>query len=122
MSYPVIQKKGFALAPYLGVAHVRYLAHFDYQGGNEAFDVRTNPWGVGGGARLSFMLSKKIMLILNGGIDYFFKSKISAHGNFYNPSGVDDNPRAPYTYTDADEAIKQPALNPKITLSIAFRL
>jgi len=121
-SYPVVQKKRFTLAPFLGVAHVRYLAHFDYQGGNEAFNVTTNPWGVGGGVRFSFQLSKNTMLILNGGLDYFFESQISAHGNFYNPDGVDDNPRDPYVYADADESIKQPVWNPKITLSIAFRL
>ena len=121
-SYRVLQAKGLNIDAYAGVAHARYLAHFDYQGGNEAFDVVTNPWGATLGARVYFFLSRQLMLTLNGGVEYYFPDKISAHGNFYNPNGQDDNPRAPYTYADADAAIEQPTFSPRVSLTLSFRL
>lgn len=121
-SYPVYEQKGMDISAYLGVAHARYIAHFNYQGGNEAFDISSNPWGLGFGARANFSLSPSLMIIANAGFEYYFPDRISAHGNFYNPDATDDNPRAPYVYSDADGAIEQPVFIPRITLAIAFRL
>lgn len=121
-SYRFFQKKTLNVDGYFGVAHVRHLAHFDYQGGNEAFDVATNPWGLTLGARVYFMLTRSLMLTANAGIEYYFPDRIGAHGTFYNPNGQDDAPRAPYTYADADAAINQPLWNPRLTLAISFRL
>jgi len=121
-SYQVHRKKGLTIAPYLGVVHDRYLAHFDYQGGNEAFDVTNNPWGIGAGARFSISPSRKLILSLVLGAEYFFPSQIKAHGTFYNPDGQDDSPRQDYTYTDADNVIEQPTWSGRFTLTLSFKL
>jgi len=122
LSYQVYRKKGLTISPYLGVAHDRYLAHFDYQGGNEAFDVASNPWGVGAGARFSISPSRNLMLSLILGAEYFFPTQIKAHGTFYNPNGEDDSPRNDYTYSDADDAIEQPNWNGRFVLTLSFRI
>jgi hypothetical protein len=121
-SYPLYNKKGIILNAFLGIANARHLAHFDYQGGNEAFDVTTNPFGFGLGVRGYLFVSKSIILNLTAGLEYFLPDRITAHGNFYNPNGQDDNPRNDYTYASADNAIYQPTFNPRILVSLGFRL
>lgn len=87
-----------------------YQAHFAFVGNNEAFAVKSAPFGVGlgGNMRLRFRDSRS-SLILKGGVEYFPKTLIDAHGTFYyTPDGQDDNPRNAYTYEDADAAVNQP--------------
>ncbi len=122
ISYPVINKTDFVVRLYGGARYVRYTAHFDYQGGNEAFDVTTNPWGLGLGLRLEAPLSAKYTIGLDLGYDYYFSGTITGHGNFYNPSNEDDNPRNDYTYSDADDSVNQPRHSPKGILYIQYRL
>jgi len=122
ISYRIKNKKDFRFAPYIGVRYVAYKAFFDYQGGNEAFDVYSSPWGITLGARIELPLSRRLYVGLNGGGEYYIPAQIKAHGTFYNPSGVDDNPRAPYTYKDADTSVRQPSLTVKGVVTIGFRL
>ncbi len=122
LSYKIITKSDLSVSMYGGARYVRYKAHFNYQGGNEAFDVYNHTWGMGGGLRLDLKLSSKISFEINSGLDYFFPSMLIGHGNFYSPDGVDDNPRNDYTYTDADNAINQPDTNPKIFVSLKYHL
>jgi hypothetical protein len=121
-SYPILKKNNLHLLGYVGASHVRHLANFDYVGGNEKFDVTTNPWGLSGGVRLGFFLTPTVLLSINGGVEFLFLDTISAHGNFYNPDGEDDNPRNDYTYDDADAAIYQPFVSPKIKIELLFKL
>ncbi len=122
ISLPVYRKKDFIIRAYGGARYVKYTAHFDYQGGNEAFDVYSNPWGVGLGLRMELPFSQNYTVGLDLGLDYYIPDTLSGHGNFYNPSNEDDNPRDDYTYSDADNAVNQPKYSPKAVLYIQYRL
>lgn len=122
LGYEFIAKSDIGLSAYAGARHARYKAHFNYQGGNEAFDVYNNSWGFGGGVRLALKLNSKLSFCLNTGVDYFFPAQLVGHGNFYDPEGIDDNPRNDYTYTDADNAINQPDTNAKVLVSFVVAL
>ncbi|MBN2657579.1 MAG: hypothetical protein JXR86_11010 [Spirochaetales bacterium] len=99
-----------------------YEAHFSFIGNNESFSVKTTTWGVGlsGGLRMKFSRSRT-SLSVKAGLEFFPKTRIDAHGTYYyNPDGLDDNPRQDYIYGDADEAINQPFLRPSVQVGILF--
>jgi hypothetical protein len=121
-SYPVLTKQDFVVRAYGGARYVRYTAHFDYQGGNEAFDVYSNPWGVGLGLRMELPFSTNYRMGLDLGFDYYIPNTLRGHGNFYNPTNDDDNPRDDYTYSDADNAVNQPKYSPRAVLYIQYLL
>jgi hypothetical protein len=122
VSLPVYKKSDFVVRAYGGARYVKYTAHFDYQGGNEAFDVSSNPWGVGLGLRMELPFSINYRVGLDLGFDYYIPNTLEGHGNFYNPTNEDDNPRDDYTYSDADDAVEQPKYSPKVVLYIQYRL
>ncbi len=106
---------------FVGARHANYTAHFEYIGGNETFDVNSNPWGFGGGLETAFALSPRVNMIVTGGIDYYFRSLLSGHDTYYRPNGDDLNEKEDFTYKDADEAIAQPSLNTRLMLGLAYR-
>ncbi|MCK5125592.1 MAG: hypothetical protein KAR42_05000 [candidate division Zixibacteria bacterium] len=103
-----------------GPRHARFVSNFKYIGGNEDFDVKSNQWGIGGGLESFFKISPKFDLVLHLGIDYYFKSSLTGHDTMYSPDGDDSNGRDGYTYDDADNAIDQPKIEPRLMLGFAY--
>jgi len=121
--YPLYKRSNIIVDLYVGPRYADYSAQFEYSGGNEQFAPTSKNWGLGTGLKTSFEITRKMDIGFNTGIDYFFPSTISGHGQFYyNPSGVDDNPRNNYTYADADNVIDQPAITPKFLFFIGYKL
>jgi hypothetical protein len=61
-------------------------------------------------------------LLLAGGAEYFFDSRLTGHDTSYSPDGDNVNPRKDYTYNDADDAVDQPVLRPIALLGFSYRL
>jgi hypothetical protein len=122
MLYPVVRQSIFELNFAAGPRYSTYAAFFDYQGGNEAFKVYSNSWGFGVGFKAFIAVSEHFRLGLDLAMEYFFNTQLKGHGFFYNASGTDDNPRNAYRYADADAAINQPLLYPRVQLILAYRL
>ncbi len=99
-----------------------FTATFDFVGGNEKFDVVSNPWGVGAFVEAAFEISDRVDFTLQLGVDHFFKSRLEGHDTAYEPDGDDVNPRNDYTWDDADEAVNQPRTEPFGLLSLRVRL
>jgi hypothetical protein len=97
---------------FAGVRHARYTAHFDFVGGNETFDVKSNPWGLGAGVETAFATGSRSAFVLALGLDKYFDATLAGHGTSYSPAGDHVNSRDDYTYEDAREAIKPPGLEP----------
>jgi hypothetical protein len=107
---------------YGGVRYTRFKANFKYVGGNEDFDVTSSHWGVAGGMEAEFPMGRSTSLLLSGGAEYFFSSRLTGHDTSYSPDGDDVNPRKDYSYSDADDAVDQPVLRPVILLGVRYRL
>ena len=103
-----------------GPRHARFVSNFKFIGGNEDFDVRSNQWGIGGGLESYFAVSPKVDLVLNIGVDYYFESILTGHDTQYSPDGDNSNGRDGYTYEDADNAIDQPKVEPRVMLGFAY--
>lgn len=118
--YPLSAKPGVHLLA--GVRHSRFTGNFVYIGGNEDFDVTTDQWGVGLGARGNFPITSRLGLVVGVGLDYYFRNTLTGHDTRYTPEDENINPREEYLYRDADDAINQPGLLPvgMIGLSIGF--
>ena len=57
------------------------------------------------------------------GADYFFGSRMYGHDTAYTPSGSgQENPRAGFSYSDADAAVAQPKFTPVFMAGLQFRL
>ena len=69
-----------------------------------------------------FPMTRKTSLLLSGGAEYFFSSRLTGHDTSYSPDGDNVNPRKEYTYADADDAVDQPVLRPVILLGVSYRL
>ena len=67
-------------------------------------------------------MGPKMSLLLAGGGEYFFSSRLTGHDTSYSPDGDDVNPREDYTYSDADDAIDQPIFRPVALLGFSYRL
>jgi len=107
---------------YGGVRYTKFKANFKYVGGNEDFDVTSNHWGVSAGLEAEYPMTRKVSLILTGGAEYFFGSRLTGHDTSYSPDGDDVNPRKDYTYDDADDAVDQPVLRPVALVGFSYRL
>ena len=109
---------------FVGPRYSQFVGSFKYVGGNEEFDVSSNQWGIGGGieGRYRFMHSAKTDLVVSAMLDYYLEDSLSGHDTTYDPSGGDINPRRSYTWSDADSAIKQPKLMPRLMVGINHRL
>jgi hypothetical protein len=105
-----------------GVRYTRFKANFKYVGGNEDFDVTSGHWGLAAGMEAEFPMGARMSLLLSGGGEYFFSSRLSGHDTSYSPDGDDVNPRKDYTYNDADDAVDQPVWRPVALVGFSYRL
>lgn len=107
---------------FAGVRYGRFRGHFHYVGDNEDFDVTGNLWGLGTGVEAAFPLSRRWMIRLVGGGDFFFPAQLYGHDTWYSPDNLDDNPRKNYIYEDADQAINQPKIRIYVLAGVGIRL
>jgi hypothetical protein len=105
-----------------GVRYTRFKANFKYVGGNEDFDVTSAHWGLAAGMEAEFPMGPRMSLLVSGGGEYFFSSRLSGHDTSYSPDGDNVNPRKDYTYNDADDAVDQPVLRPVALVGFTYRL
>ena len=116
--YPTGARSNF----FAGVRYSRFKANFKYVGGNEDFDVTSSHWGLAAGMEAAYPMGSKMALVISGGAEYFFSSRLTGHDTSYSPDGDDVNPRKEYTYSDADAAVDQPKLRPIVLLGLTYRL
>ena len=105
---------------FAGPRYSSFTGSFRYVGGNEEFDVTSRQWGIGAGVESHHKLLKneRMDLVVTAMLDYYLESPISGHDTTYKPDGGDVNPRRDYTWADADGAIQQPKLVPRIMVGI----
>jgi len=113
----------------VGPRYSSYTANFKYVGGNEDFDVTSKQFGVGLGAESYFLISAKINLVAAAGLDYFFNNTLQGHDTSYSPDNDNVNPRndnqnndEQFTYSDANKAVKQPGLMPRVLIGVQLKL
>jgi len=112
-----------------GPRYSRFNANFNYVGGNEKFDITSKQWGIGMGLESYFKMTSNLDLSFATGLDYFFNSSLDGHDTSYSPNNDNINARdnnqnnnVPFTFKDANKAIKQPQLMPRIMVGILYRL
>lgn len=106
-----------------------FRGNFAYIGGNEDFDVTSQQWGLGGGLESHFTMTGRIRLVFNVGLDHYFPSTLTGHDTSYSPDNDNVNPRndnqngdEPFTYRDADKAVRQPVFMPHAMIGIQVSL
>ena len=99
-----------------------FTADFIYVGGNEDFEVTSNQWGIGLGAKATFPISQRLGFTMLAGFDYFFSATLEGHDTSYSPDGTSVNGRENFTYSDADAAINQPKFQPVLMLGLSLGL
>jgi hypothetical protein len=107
---------------YVGVRRALFTGHFAYVGGNEIFDVTSNPWGFGAGLKANFPMGKSVGFTMNMGLDYYPNELLTGHDTSYYPDGETVNEKEEYTYKDADTAINQPKFQPIFMVGITVGL
>ena len=108
LMFPVFDIGPQQIQFFVGARHARYTAHYNFVGGNEVFDISSNPWGVGLGLETWFVMGERTDFVMQLGFDYYGEATIEGHDTAYLPSGDHVNPRNNYTWDDADAAIGQP--------------
>lgn len=108
-----------------GPRYSSFNGNFNYVGGNENFDIKTKQWGIGLGAENYFKMTRELDLGIIAGLDYFFNSTLKGHDTSYSPNndnvnGRNDDNDEPYTYKDANKAVKQPQFMPRILIGIQY--
>jgi hypothetical protein len=105
---------------FAGPRYSRFTGSFRYVGGNEEFDVTCRQWGIGGGveSRHKLLHNEGFDLVVSAMLDYYLEAPLSGHDTTYRPGGGDVNGRRNYTFADADGAIRQPKLVPRIMVGI----
>ena len=122
LMFPAFRLGGQQVHAFAGPRHARHSANFDYVGGNESFDVTSNPWGLGVGAESRFAMGDATSFFAQAGFDWYAKAKLAGHDTAYLPSGDHVNPRDGYGWSDADGAIGQPRWEIVAMMGIGFRL
>ncbi|MBT8261486.1 MAG: hypothetical protein KJO05_01610 [Bacteroidia bacterium] len=114
---------------YFGPRYSSFRANFKYIGGNEDFDVTSRQFGAGLGAESHFKMNDKLNLVVTAGVDYFFDNTLKGHDTSYSPDDDNVNPRndnqnndVEFTYSDADDAINQPDIMPRLLVGINYQL
>jgi len=110
-------KRAYFLA---GPRYSRFTGTFNFVGGNEKFDVTANQLGLGVGVESYFAMSNRMDLVMGGGVDNYFNSKLSGHDTAYSPGGDYVNGRDGYSYSSADKAINQPKIEFRLMMGIAY--
>lgn len=106
----------------MGPRYAFFKGNFKYVGGNEDFDVTSNQWGLGTGLESTFAMTRKMDLLIGGGIEYYFRSTLKGHDTAYSPDGQDVNPREDYTYGEANAAINQPGFELRLMIGFQYHL
>ncbi len=99
-----------------------YKAEFVYVGGNEDFEVRTSPWGMGLGVETYFAVKPGTDFVLQVGLDHFQSDTLDGHDTAYTPDGDHINPRDGYDYDSADEAVNQPRTEFMLMMGLQMKL
>jgi hypothetical protein len=106
-----------------------FRGEFKYVGGNEDFEVTSHQWGIGGGIENHIKLAQNLTLLIIVGLDTYFPSTLTGHDTSYSPANDNVNPEndnqnndAPFTYRDANKAIKQPMFMPRAMIGVNFNL
>ncbi len=107
---------------YIGPRYKRFTANFNFVGGNEDFDIRSNQWGLGTGLETYFSVSQKFKMVLTSGVNYMKENRLQGHDTAYDPNGTTGLERNDYTYEDADNAINQPKLELKLMIGFTYGL
>lgn len=105
---------------YVGPRYSMFTGNFKYIGGNEDFDVTSNQFGLGSGIETRFPIISNLSMVLSGGMEYYFESRLKGHDTSYSPDGDDVNPRENYSYSDADDAVNQPKLLARFMFGINY--
>lgn len=112
-----------------GPRYSSFTANFKYVGGNEDFDVTSKQFGLGLGYETHFKISERLSLVALAGLDYFFNNTLKGHDTSYSPDDDNVNPRndnqnneEQFTFSDANVAINQPSLMPRILLGVVYKL
>lgn len=107
---------------YGGVRYARHTSNFNFVGGNENFDVTSHQWGYGAGLEGRFPVGARTMLLLGAGLDHFLSATLSGHDTSYSPDGDTVNGRNDYGWDDADAAVSQPKLSPRVMIGLTRHL
>jgi hypothetical protein len=106
-----------------------FRGHFDYVDGNEVFDVTSHQWGVGLGLENHFKMTEKLSLFLTYGVDCYLPATLSGHDTSYSPDNDNINPEDdnqndnnPFKYKDANKAIYQPFIMPRVMIGLNINL
>lgn len=105
---------------YVGVRRSYFTANFRYVGGNEVFDITSDPWGWGAGVKASFPMGRSISFTMNAGFDHYPDAMLTGHDTSYFPDGETVNQKEEFTYKDADNAINQPKFQPLLMIGLTF--
>ena len=107
---------------FAGVRYALFSGNFKFIGGNEDFDVTSNPWGIGAGIEMHFKMTNQIDLVTTAGLDYYLNSELQGHDTTYSPDGENINPRPGYSYKDADKAVHQPKVELLLMVGLNYHL
>lgn len=112
-----------------GPRYSSFRGNFKYVGGNEDFDVTTQQFGAGLGIESHFKMNAKLDLVVQAGVGYFFDTTLKGHDTQYSPDDDNVNPREDnenndilFTYTDADDAINEPEIVPRVMIGLNYKL
>ena len=105
---------------FAGVRYSMFTGDFRFIDGNEFFTISSSDFGLGGGLETQFSLSQNLFLLFSVGADYYFSTQLYGHDTSYSTNGEDVNPRNNYTFDDADNAINQPKLQPRIMIGVNY--
>ena len=101
-----------------GPRYSKFRGDYDFVGGNETFYITTDQWGVGGLLERNWPTGPETELVVSGGLDWFANAKIGGHDSSYSPDGSSVSPVDNYTWKDADLAIHQPRLAPRVLVGL----
>ena len=113
---------------YFGPRYSFFKGNFKYIGGNEDFDVTSKQFGIGTGIESRYQMTSKFTFVISAGLDYYFPALMKGHDTSYAPDNDNVNTRTnrdtgeKYTYKDANKAIYQPYLMPRLQLGIQWEL
>ena len=120
--FPVMKAGKQQLFLFAGPRLAKYTAQFVYVGGNEDFEIKTNPWGIGLGLESYFAINQSTDFLIQVGLDHFLEADIEGHDTIYTTDGDHINPRDGYDYGSADEAVDQPKTEVLIMVGLQIRL
>ncbi len=107
---------------YAGVRNSFFDGTYRYVGANEEFDITSDQWGIGIGAKGMFSISSRVDLALTVGVDSYFNGAIHGHDTTYNPNNDNVNPHENFTYEDAAGVVNVPRLVPVLMIGLSYNI